>query len=46
LSYKKLTINGFTLQDDMLAFTSTTVAQAFRCSGLYLSDTFTHSNEV
>jgi len=30
LSYKKLTINGFALQDNMLAFTNTTVAQAFR----------------
>jgi len=30
----------------MLAFTNTTAAQAFRCTSLYLSDTFTHLNEV
>jgi len=29
----------------MLAFTNTTVAQAFRCTGLYLSDTSTHLND-
>jgi hypothetical protein len=42
LSYKKLKINGFALQDDKLAFTKTTATQALRCTVLYLSDNFTH----